>query len=60
MNGWRSWRRLWDSIATEGPPPLSPARRTELERRADEDDAAPGDVVPWEEVKAQAQAGLGS
>jgi putative addiction module component (TIGR02574 family) len=47
---------LWDSIAAEGPPPLSDARRRELERRADEDDADPDNVIPWEDVKAYTQA----
>ena len=47
---------LWDSIAAEVPPPLaSEAQRQELERRADEDDAAPDDVIPWEQVKARAR-----
>ena len=44
---------LWDSIAREGPVfPMSEARRCELERRADEDDASPDDLIPWEQVKA--------
>ena len=48
---------LWDSIADESPAaPLSDARRRELERRADEDDASPDDLIPWERVKAQARA----
>lgn len=40
------------------PPTLTDAQRSELERRADEDDAAPDDAVPWEVVKAQARAKL--
>ena len=48
---------LWDSIAGEGPAlPLSDARRRELERRADEDDASPDDLIPWEQVKTAARA----
>ena len=35
---------------------MTVAERDELERRADDDDAHPDDVVPWEEVKAAAQA----
>lgn len=35
---------------------LSEAQRAELERRADEDDANPEDVVPWEQVKADSLA----
>jgi len=38
---------LWDSIAAETPLSLlSDAQRADLERRADEDDANPDDVVP--------------
>ncbi|MFO0848598.1 MAG: addiction module protein [Gemmataceae bacterium] len=48
---------LWDSIAAEVTPvPVSDARRRELERRADEDDAAPDDLIPWEQVRDQARA----
>ena len=51
---------LWDSIAAETPPSLlSDARRSELERRADDDDANPDDVVPWEQVKAETAAKWG-
>lgn len=50
---------LWDSIAPEATL-LTEAQRTELERRADEDDASPDDGVPWEQVKAQARAGFKS
>ena len=50
---------LLDSIAKEPTLlPVSDALRRELERRADEDDANPDDVVPWEQVKAQARLGL--
>lgn len=48
---------LWDSIAREGPVfPMSEARRRELERRADEDDASPDDLIPWEQVKADTRS----
>ena len=44
---------IWDSIAAEtADPPLTDTQRTELDQRIFEDDANPGDVVPWEEVKA--------
>jgi putative addiction module component (TIGR02574 family) len=44
---------LWDSIAAEsGALPLTEAQRLELQRRLDEDDAHPDDVVPWDQVKA--------
>ena len=52
---------LWDSVAAEAHPPLlSDAQRRELERRAAEDDASPDEVVPWEAVKANILARLGS
>jgi putative addiction module component (TIGR02574 family) len=52
-------QELWDSIAAEGPPPpLSDAKRRELERRVAEDDAHPDDVIPWEQVKARTAARL--
>ena len=44
---------LWDSVSDQPRPPLSDARRAELQRRAAEDDARPDDVVPWEQVKAR-------
>jgi putative addiction module component (TIGR02574 family) len=48
---------IWDSIAAEpGRTHLSDAQRRELERRLAEHEANPGDVVPWEQVKAEALA----
>jgi putative addiction module component (TIGR02574 family) len=48
---------IWDSIAAEaGPPPLSEAQRRELERRLADHAASPDDVIPWERIKAEAQA----
>ena len=46
---------LWESLAPEGLP-VSDAQLRELERRADEDDAFPDDVIPWEQVKAETHA----
>lgn len=44
---------IWDSIAPESAAlPLTDTQRTELDRRIDEHEANPEDVVPWEEVKA--------
>ena len=40
--------------AKPGRPLLTEAQRRELERRIADDDANPDDVVPWEQVKAQA------
>jgi putative addiction module component (TIGR02574 family) len=46
---------IWDSIAAEpGQPELTEAQKQELERRLAAHAASPEDVVPWEEVKAQA------
>lgn len=48
---------IWESIATEpGQPALTEAQQQELERRLAAHTASPKDVVPWEEVKAQALA----
>jgi putative addiction module component (TIGR02574 family) len=48
-------QEIWDSIAGEPHPPLlTKGQRQELARRVAEDDAAPDDVVPWEQVKQQA------
>jgi putative addiction module component (TIGR02574 family) len=50
-------QQIWDSIAIDPDQvPLTEAQRQELERRADDDDANPDDVVPWEQVKAEALA----
>ena len=35
-------------------PELSEQMKAELDVRLADDDAAPNDIVPWEEVKAQA------
>jgi putative addiction module component (TIGR02574 family) len=48
---------IWDSIAVETERThLSDLQRRELERRLVEHEANPGDVVPWEQVKAEAVA----
>ena len=50
-------QEVWDRLADQGQEPgLSEEDKAELDRRLAEDDAAPDDVVPWEEVKAQALA----
>jgi putative addiction module component (TIGR02574 family) len=47
-------QEIWDMIAAEPHPPLlTEPQRQVLERRATEDDSAPDDVIPWEQVKAQ-------
>lgn len=46
-------QEIWDSIASETETPLlTEAQRQELRRRAAEDDANPGDVIPLDQVKA--------
>ncbi len=48
---------IWDSIAAEPHPPLlTEAQRLELDRRLADHAANPDDVVPWEQVKAEALA----
>jgi putative addiction module component (TIGR02574 family) len=48
---------LWDSIVAEPHPPLlTGAQRQELERRLADHAANPDDVVPWEQIKAEALA----
>jgi len=48
-------QKIWDSIADESSQ-MSNAQREELERRADDDDANPDDVIPWEQVRDEARA----
>lgn len=51
---------LWDSIAEhDAVPPLTDAQVAELDRRIAEHEANPGDIVPWDEVKASALARIG-
>lgn len=48
---------IWDSIPAEAHPPLlTEAQRQELQRRIDDHEANPDDVVPWEQIKAEALA----
>jgi putative addiction module component (TIGR02574 family) len=50
-------QEILDSVAAEQPrPPLSEAKRQELDRRIADAAANPGDSVPWEEVEAAALA----
>jgi len=47
-------QEIWDMIAAEPRPPLlGEGQRQEVERRETEDDYAPDDVIPWEQVKTQ-------
>ena len=53
----RLLHELWDRLVDRGyEPELTEEQKAELDRRLAEDDAAPDDVVSWEEVKAQALA----
>jgi putative addiction module component (TIGR02574 family) len=48
---------IWDSIADQPHPPLlTEAQREELQRRLEDHEANPDDVVPWEQIKAEALA----
>jgi len=50
---------IWEGIEAEEPvPELTGAQRQELKRRMAELDASPEIAVPWEQVKAQAEARL--
>ena len=52
---------LWDHYAASAEPiPLVGDLREELRRRVAEDDESPDDVIPWEEVHAEASARLRS
>ena len=51
----RLMERIWDGLIGEGhDPALTEEQRAEIDRRLADDDAAPDDVVTWEEVKAEA------
>ncbi len=47
---------LWDDIAEATP--LTETQRTELDHRLEEHARHPGDVVPWEVIKASTTARL--
>ena len=47
---------IWDSIAEATP--LTEAQRRELDRRLQDHEANPDDVLPWEVVKASITARL--
>jgi len=50
---------IWNTIADEQTPMLlTDAKRKELQRRIDEDEASPDDGMPWEQFKAQLLARL--
>lgn len=48
---------IWDQIAADQAyPDLTEAQKRELDRRLADDEAHPDDVIPWEVIKAEAQA----
>jgi putative addiction module component (TIGR02574 family) len=48
---------IWESIASEPHPPLlTEAQRQELERRLADHAAHPDDVIPWDQIEADALA----
>jgi putative addiction module component (TIGR02574 family) len=48
---------IWDSVAADVErAPLTEPQRRELERRLADHQANPDDVVPWEQIKAEALA----
>ncbi len=53
-------RAIWDHIAASGSSlQLSDAQRQELRRRVADDDTRPEDLIPWEQVKAEARKAVG-
>ena len=50
-------RELWDSIDAEPHPPLlTEPQRQELDRRIADHARNPDDVIPWEQVKRDAES----
>lgn len=50
-------QEILDSVVAEQPSaPLSEAKRQELARRIADHEANPGDVIPWEQIEAEARA----
>jgi putative addiction module component (TIGR02574 family) len=50
-------QEIWDSIEEEQQvASLTPAQETELKRRLAAHKANPGNVIPWEQIKAEALA----
>jgi putative addiction module component (TIGR02574 family) len=51
----RLMEEIWEGLLDQGyEPELTEMQKAELDRRLADDDAAPDDVVSWEEVKAEA------
>jgi putative addiction module component (TIGR02574 family) len=53
-------QQFWDSIAADSMAlPLTQSQRAELQKRIKEADARPGDLTPWEQIKASTLSRLG-
>ncbi len=51
---------LWETLRQDGyEPALTPAQAAELDSRLEAHHRSPGDVVPWEKVKSEAEAKFG-
>ena len=51
----RLMEQIWDGLLNLGHDTgLTEEQKAEIDRRLADDDAAPGDVVSWDEVKAEA------
>ena len=51
----RLMEQIWDGLLNHGDEPgLAEEEKAEIDRRLADDDAAPGDVVSWDEVKSAA------
>jgi putative addiction module component (TIGR02574 family) len=51
----RLMEQIWEGLLNEGHEPgLTEEQRAEIDRRIAEDEAAPDDVVSWEEVRSDA------
>jgi len=52
--------RIWDSVAADPDAVLlTPDQRAEIERRLEDHDRNPDDVVGWDEAEARIRARLG-
>ena len=47
-------QEILDTLAADHSPPVTPAKRAELDRRLADLAAAPEDGVPWDQVEAAA------
>jgi putative addiction module component (TIGR02574 family) len=53
-------QRIWDSVAADpGAVRLTPEQRAEIERRLEDHERDPDDVVGWDEAEARIRAQLG-